>query len=424
MSKTILPGTIHGEITAVSSKSHLHRLLICAALSEGETIIRHGALCEDIDATCRCLSALGAQIERCNGEIRVIGIGSARTAKAEFDCGESGSTYRFLLPIACALGIDATFLLAGRLPQRPIGELVEQMQAHGASVSGIGTNCVRASGILGAGAFTIPGNISSQYITGLLFAMPLTGKSCTLTVTGNLESAAYVDLTLSCLHSFGINVLRDGNAFHVSAGQKYRSPGIIQAEGDWSNAAFALCAAAAGQGEARVLGLSMDSVQGDKAVLEIIRRFGADAGMQGNAAYVKGAKLSACHVDIGPIPDMAPAISLMGAMASGETVLEHVGRLRLKESDRVASILSLLRSIGANSWADEDSIHILGTGGERLPGGTVNSFSDHRIAMAASCAAAICAGPVTILEPESVAKSYPTFYEDLPRLGLMEGGVQ
>lgn len=521
MNRTILPGTIRGEIAAVASKSHIHRLLICAALSEGETIIRHGALCEDIDATSRCLSALGASVERGAGEIRVRGIGqnrptckrtdentnskearpvrsqkntlteearpdcganstqaekarpacganstqtekaqpvcgenNAQPEKALLDCGESGSTYRFLLPIACALGVDSVFALSGRLPQRPIDDLLGQMLAHGASVSGVGTDRVHVSGALSGGEFTLPGNVSSQYITAILFAMPLTGQDCTLTVTGALESAAYVDLTLSVIRSFGVSISREGNIFSCAAGQRYISPGLIRAEGDWSNVAFALCAAAAGMGSARISGLNIDSVQGDKAVLDVIRRFGAKAEMRfsadirdpletpsqgdttcvegahkqygsgcadsGYTAFVEGAPLHACRVDIGPIPDMAPAISLMGAMAQGETVIENAGRLRLKESDRIESTVSMLRSLGARAWCENDEIHIIGTGGVKLPGGAVDSFADHRIAMAASCAAAICTGPVTVTGAQCVAKSYPGFYDDLPMLGLEE----
>lgn len=421
MIKTILPGTIRGSLTAVASKSHIHRLLICAALSEGETVVRHGALCDDIDATCRCLTPLGASIERSEGEIRVRGICANRPKTAVLDCGESGSTYRFLLPIACALGTEAAFVLSGRLPQRPVDDLLGQMLAHGASVSGLGSERVLVSGNLSGGSFALPGNVSSQYITAILFAMPLTGEESSLTVMGKLESAAYVDLTLSVIRAFGVNIERESNVFRCAAGQRYISPGLIRAEGDWSNVAFALCAAAAGMGSARISGLNMDSVQGDKAVLEIIRRFGAKAEMQGDTACVEGAPLNACRVDIGPIPDMAPAISLMGAMAEGETVIENAGRLRLKESDRIESTLSLLRSIGAKAWCEGDEIHISGTGGQKLPGGAVDSFADHRIAMTASCAAAICTGPVTVTGAQCVAKSYPGFYEDLPKLGLEEG---
>ena len=420
MRRTILPGAIGGEIVAVASKSHLHRLLIGAALSEGETRIRHGALCEDIDATCRCLTALGASITREPGCICVRGIGQRRPAFAELDCGESGSTYRFLLPVAPALGVEADFLLSGRLPQRPVGDLLDQMTAHGARISGLGSAKVRVAGRLSGGEYTLPGNVSSQYITALLFAMPLTGEECTLRVTGKMESAAYVDLTLEAVRLFGVEIAREGNVFRCAAGQKFVSPGEIMTEGDWSNAAFALCAAAACGGSVRIRGLNMDSVQGDKAVLEVIRLFGAQAEMQGDFACVSGAPLHACTVDIGPIPDMAPAISIMGAMAQGETVIANAGRLRLKESDRIESTIGMLHALGAQAWCENDEIHILGTGGAKLPGGVVDPCADHRIAMAASCAAAVCTGPVTVLGSSCAAKSYPSFYDDLPLLGLKE----
>lgn len=420
MKRTILPGQIDGEITAVASKSHLHRLLICAALAEGETLIRHGALCEDIDATCRCLSALGATIAREPGCIRVQGISERRPAHALLDCGESGSTYRFLLPIAPALGVDAQFLLSGRLPKRPVDDLLSQMHAHGARSEGLGSKCVHISGKLTGGEYALPGNVSSQYITALLFAMPLTGEKSTLHVTGKLESAAYVDLTLAAIRLFGVEILREGNVFTCSSGRKFRSPGAVTAEGDWSNAAFALCAAAASGGSVRVRGLDPRSVQGDKAVLDVIRRFGARAEMQGNTACVQGSLLRACRIDIGPIPDMAPAISLMGALAEGETVIENAGRLRLKESDRIESTICMLHALGAQAWCENNEIHISGTGGKKLPGGAVDPCADHRIAMAASCAAAVCTGPVTVLGSSCAAKSYPSFYDDLPLIGLKE----
>ncbi|MDO4741212.1 MAG: 3-phosphoshikimate 1-carboxyvinyltransferase [Eubacteriales bacterium] len=420
MIKTILPGTVCGEAPAVASKSHLHRLLICAALSQGETLIRHGALCEDIDATCRCLSALGAQIERGSGSIRVQGVGGRRAERALLDCGESGSTYRFLLPVACALGTQAEFLLSGRLPQRPVRELTAQMEAHGAQVSGLSSARVLVGGGLRGGEFVLPGNVSSQYITALLFAMPLTGEDCLLRIEGALESAAYVDLTLESVRAFGVRIERSGNELRCPGGQSFVSPGEIAAEGDWSNAAFALCAAAASGGCARIAGLNEHSTQGDKAVLQVIRSFGAQAEMSQGRACVQGGPLRACRVDISPIPDMAPAICIMGAVAQGETVIENAGRLRLKESDRIESALAMLRSFGARAWSEGDSIHIAGTAGEKLAGGEVDSFGDHRIAMAASCAAAICAGPVRVLGAECAAKSYPGFYEDLPLFGLRE----
>ena len=402
MNKTVLPGRINGGAQAVASKSHLHRLLICAALNERQTIIRHGALCEDIFATCHCLGELGATVlclpygdtpvssrirqtpeielitSRAPGEIVVRGIDNSIHEIAALFCGESGSTYRFLLPVASALGINANFHLEGRLPNRPVGELIAQMEAHGATVSGLGSQTVSIRGEMTGGNFTLPGNVSSQYISALLFAMPLTGEKCTLTVTGALESAAYVDLTLSVLQKFRVEIKRKGNLFICEAGQEYISPGIVQAEGDWSNAAFMLCAAAAGMGTARISGLQSDSLQGDKAVLDIIRLFGAKAEMQGDTACVQGAPLTACRVDIGPIPDLAPAISLMGAMAQGETVISNAARLRLKESDRIESTIGMLRSLGADAWCENDEIHIRGTGGKRLPGGEVDPLADHR----------------------------------------------
>ncbi len=418
MDVIVYPGKISGELPAVASKSQIHRLLIAAALSDGETVIRHGALCDDISATVRCLSALGARISQEPGAIFVRGIGNISNKNCVLDCGESGSTYRFLLPVASALGAQARFALSGRLPQRPVGELLSQMQEHGAQVSGLGTNCVTVSGRMGGGNFTLPGNVSSQYITALLFAMPLTGEDCTLSVTGKLESAGYVDLTLEAIRMFSVEIAREGNVFSFKFGQKFVSPGEIRAEGDWSNAAFALCAASACGAQMRISGLRADSTQGDKAVLEILQKFGAKAEMQKDCACVSGGRLSACTIDIGQIPDMAMAISLTAALAEGETVLANAGRLRLKESDRIESTLGMLRALGANAWAEGDEIHILGSAGTPLSGGTVDACGDHRIAMTAAVAAAVCENPVKILGAQCVAKSYPAFFEDIRKIGL------
>lgn len=418
MDVIVRPGTLSGSCAAVASKSHMHRLLVCAALCEGETRILHGPLCEDIDATCRSLCALGASIDRRDGATIVRGIGSRRMPEAVLDCGESGSTYRFLLPVACALGTNAAFLLSGRLPQRPMTELMQQLSAHGAHFSGEGSARVCSSGKLSGGLFTLPGNISSQYITALLFAMPLTGEHCALRISKNTESAAYIDLTLSVLSLFGIRFERGAQLYRCAPGQQFCSPGVVHAEGDWSNAAFALCAASASGASVQIEGLCADSVQGDKAVLDVVRRFGAKADLQNGRARVTGEPLRACMVDLSQIPDMAPSVALLGAMAQGESVLCGTHRLRLKESDRVESILAMLRALGAEAWTQGDDIHIRGTGGAKLPGGTVDSCGDHRIAMASACAAAICSGPVVIRGAQCVAKSYPAFFDDLPKLGL------
>ncbi len=391
----IYPGKLSGEIAAIPSKSHAHRLLICAAFADAPTEIACPAVSADILATAGCIAALGAHVDRASGGFRVAA--GPRAPFPTLDCGESGSTYRFMLPVACALGADARFLLAGRLPERPMDALFAALSAHGITVSGRGTAVVETQGRLTGGAFTLPGDVSSQYISGLLMAAPLTGADCEIRLTSPLASKGYVDITRSALRMFGVQTEWDGDVLLVPGHQAYRTPGTARAEGDWSNAAFFLCA-----GDVKVTGLDPASPQGDRAVDEMIARFGKPA--------------HGVDVDVSDTPDLAPALAILGATATGTTRLLNAGRLRLKESDRIASIVETWTALGADVRASGDAIII--EGGKVLAGGTVDSYNDHRIAMMAACAAPLCENPVTILRAETVNKSYPGFFDDLQALGL------
>lgn len=420
----VQPGRLCGTLPAVASKSHMHRLLLCAALCRGETTLIHGPLCEDIEATLRCIQSLGARVVRLPGQMVIQGRANPPEEPCLLPCGESGSTYRFLLPVAAALGVTAEFSLSGRLHERPIRHLAEQLCAHGVQFSGIGSRSVGMQGRMEGGHFVLPGNVSSQYITGMLLAMPCTGQECTLTIEGPLASAGYVDITLAVLARFGIRILRQGNRFLCPAGQAFHAPGELCVEGDWSNAAFALCAAAAARTDMRITGLCAQSEQGDKEVLALLRRFGAESVLQGDTAYVQGRRLQACMIDVGQIPDLVMALCLPAALSYGETTFTNAGRLRMKESDRIASTVSLLQALGAQAWTQEDQIHVRGSGGALLPGGIVDACNDHRIAMTAACAAAVCTGPVQIQGAECVAKSYPGFFDDIRKIGLRWESVQ
>lgn len=397
----IQPGRLSGRIAAIPSKSHAHRLIICAALSGAPTKIVCPSASEDILATVRCVAALTAPTAptECGFHVRP---GPAAPSPT-LDCGESGSTYRFMLPVACALGASARFLLAGRLPTRPMDALFEALGAHGIAFSGAGTNTVTARGKLTGGLFELPGDVSSQFISGLLMAAPLTGADCEIRLRSPLASRGYVDITLSALRMFGIRAEWSGNSLLVPGGQAYISPGAATAEGDWSNAAFFLCAAAATGADVQIDGLDPASPQGDRAVQGIIRRFGAPP--------------RGIDVDISDIPDLAPALAILGAAAAGTTRLFGAGRLRLKESDRIESIVSTMGALGADIWDGGDEIVI--RGGQMLAGGAVDAWGDHRIAMMAAGAACISRGPITIRRAEAVNKSYPGFFEDLSNLGLL-----
>ncbi len=396
----VYPGSISGTLPAIPSKSHVHRLLICAALSDKETTIACPALNEDIEATARCLSALGADISY-DGTRFTVNPGISKQNPI-LNVGESGSTYRFLFPIAAALGADAAFELHGRLPARPMSELICAMESHGACISGIGSNKVIVKGTLSGGRYELPGDISSQYISALIFALPLTGADSEIILTTAVESRGYINMTLDAVRSFGIQIDWNGNTISIPGGQKYTSPGDIIAEGDWSNAAFMLCAAAACGTDVNLTGLTDKTSQGDSAVRHIIE--GCGKPIQGQT------------ISIADIPDLAPALAILACAASGETRLTDAARLRLKESDRIAAIVDTLTALGADASAGDNEIII--RGGKTLNGGTVDSCGDHRIVMMAACLAVISESPIIITRAEAVRKSYPNFFEDIRSLGL------
>ena len=378
MDLTLTPRPLRGDITVIPSKSQAHRLLICAAFADKPTQLACSETNADIEATADCLRALGAEIIRTQSGYTVFPA-NAVPEQAQLPCGESGSTLRFLLPIAGALGVDATFRLEGRLPNRPLSPLWEEMERMGCVLSRPTEKTVRCQGKLKSGVYTIDGGVSSQFITGLLFAHALM-EGCSLEITGTLESKPYVDLTKAALSLF----------------ESRRSPGYAAVEGDWSNGAFWLAANALGS-TLSVRGLNTDSLQGDRAVVEILRQLAAGTPT----------------VSAADIPDLVPVLAVCAAAKQGAAFTD-IRRLRLKESDRVASVIAMIESLGGRAEADENILTVYGTG---LTGGTVDSINDHRIAMAAAIAATVCREKVTVLQAECVQKSYPAFWKEYARLG-------
>lgn len=401
-----------GSVAAIPSKSQAHRLLICAALAREKSLVHCPRLNADIEATVRCLRALGAEIGRV-GEDFIVKPIAAPVSPAELDCGESGSTLRFLLPVAAALGVEARFTGSGRLPERPMGELCAALRNGGAAVSADRLP-ITVSGGLRAGTYRLPAKVSSQYISGLLFALPLLAGESLLELDGAPESAPYIDMTLAALRSFGVAAERERNTWRVPAGQGYHSPGSLSVEGDWSNAAFWLCAGALGRKSLTVTGLDSASPQGDRAVAALLRRMGAAVTEGGNSLTVSPATLRGIELDARDVPDLVPVLAVTAACAAGETRIVNAGRLRLKESDRIASTAALIRALGGRVTEEAEGLTIYGGG---LHGGTVEAWGDHRIAMAAAAASAACAAPVTIRGAEAVNKSYPSFFEDYRALG-------
>ena len=378
MNITITPRHLRGDVTVIPSKSQAHRLLICAAFADGPTQLVCSETNRDIEATVDCLRALGAQILSTESGYTVFPVESVPQS-AVLPCCESGSTLRFMLPVAGALGVDATFTMEGRLPKRPLSPLWEEMERMGCSLSRPTENTIHCQGKLRCGKYSIDGGVSSQFITGLLFAHMLL-DDCTLNITGKLESKPYVDLTKAALELFADR----------------HSPEYVAVEGDWSNGAFWLAANALGC-DLSIRGLNQDSLQGDRAVVDILQQL--ETGRP--------------TASVADIPDLVPILSVVAATKHG-AVFTDIQRLRLKESDRVASVIALLENLGGKATATENTLTVSPA---TLTGGTVDSCNDHRIAMAAAIAATVCIDPVTILGAEAVKKSYPQFWAEYRRLG-------
>lgn len=413
MNVTIQPSALSGSLRAIFSKSHAHRLLICAALSELQSVLPCPVFSQDIAATVRCLQALGARIDTADLSCKIVPTKGV-TKNAVLDCGESGSTYRFLVPVACALGADATFRLAGKLPQRPMEPLWQALEAHGITVSGKGSNTPHVCGQLLPGRYTVAGNISSQFLSGLLLALPLLQGDSALIITNGLQSGGYLQMTLDALESFSIRILPTATGFLIPGGQKYMLPEVLAPEGDWSNAAFWMCTAAARGSGITLTGLRHDTLQGDRAICSVLERFGAKVSYLPDGVAVLPAPLHAITLDAADIPDLVPAIAVAACAAKGCTVIENITRLRMKESDRVATVCAAVCALGGRAEATENTIKIYG---EQLCGGTVDGCNDHRIVMLAAVASVLCAQPVKILGAQAVDKSYPHFFEDFAALG-------
>ena len=390
MDLRIFPGSLTGTLTAIPSKSQAHRLLICAAFSNTETTLRCPATNQDIEATANCLRSLGAEIQYAEGSYHVSPI-KQFPSDAILHCGESGSTLRFMLPIAGALGVDATFILEGRLPKRPLSPLWEELERNGCSLSRPTENTIRCQGKLRPGSYTIDGSVSSQFITGLLYAMALMPGNSELSITGKLESKPYIEMTQQALALYGVSTTN----YRVSGNYPFVTPGDLTVEGDWSNGAFFLTAKALGS-NITVCGLFADSAQGDRAVAQILEKL--DRHIVVNAA---------------DIPDLVPILAVAGGARNGIS-FTNVGRLRLKESDRVETVAAMLRNLGATVQVAKDELTVFPA---RYHSCTIDAAGDHRIAMAAAIAATVADGPVTILGAQCVAKSYPAFWNEYGRLG-------
>ena len=389
MDITVYPHRLSGSVQVIPSKSQAHRLLICAAFADKPTELICRETNRDIEATADCLTALGAKIMRTDTGYRVFPVVEV-PQEATLNCKDSGSTLRFMLPIVGALGVNGKFHLEGRLPNRPLSPLREEMERMGCSVFFENENTLCCNGKLRSGAYRIDGSVSSQFITGLLFALVLMDAECELEITGKVESRPYIDLTMHALQLF--NTQLDGKYIHPSLSLK--SPGAVEVEGDWSNGAFFLAANALGS-NLQISGLSAVSAQGDKLCKDILE------------------KKDFIQISCKDIPDLVPILAIYAAANKGGQFAD-IARLRLKESDRVQSVCDMLLALGIHTYADENTLTVAPG---KFSGGTVDAANDHRIAMASAIAATIASGPVTILGADCVAKSYPAFWDIYRNLG-------
>ena len=397
MNVQILPCRPTGVVPAPASKSFVHRLLLAAALAESESRLTVTDTSADIAATVRCLRALGVLIQQ-DGDLWTVKPPERWNRSVTLDCGESGSTLRFLLPLVSAQGIDAVFTGSGKLPQRPNEVLLSAMRTHGVAVDG--GFPIRVSGTLQPGNYTLRGDVSSQYATGLLFALVSLHAPSTLTLLPPVASARYLDITVDVLRQFGASITRNDCTYTIRPASL--RGGAHFAEGDWSNGAALLACGFA------VSGLRPDSLQGDRAFLQILQDAGAVLHTENDAIRLDRSALHFSSIDADPIPDLVPVLAALAATASGDTHICNASRLRLKESDRLSSTEALLQSLGADIRQTDDGLWIRGK--PALAGGKADSANDHRIVMAAAVAAQKCLAPVIIEDAQAIDKSFPNFF--------------
>lgn len=416
----ITPSFLKGTVVVPPSKSVAHRVIICAALAEGRSIIENIDLSQDILATLDCVGKIGADIAIEGNTIIINNKGPIiNKGKINFNCGESGSTLRFMIPIVAALGIKGNFTGEGKLTSRPITEYIKVFDQKGIKYKCENGLPLEINGNLKGGEYSLKGDVSSQYVSGLLFALPLVQEDSILKLTTPLESLGYVLLTINALKLAGIKVLheKDKNTgfdvFKIQGKQKYNNF-KYKIEGDYSQAAFWLVAGALGN-DIWLDGLDVKSQQGDKEILTILEMVGAKILRQGNLIKAEKGKLKAFKADVSQIPDLVPVLAVLAAFCQGETCLFNGARLRIKESDRLYTIRMSLNSLGAILKEDGDNLIIIGR--DALDGGRSEAYNDHRIAMALGIAASLCRSNVEIAGANCIKKSYPSFWNDYVSLG-------
>ena len=396
-----------GEITVISSKSYAHRILIAASLGKTPVTVKRLPLCEDVKATIGCLTACGTKI---SVEENTALVTPQPFSDGVLDCEESGSTLRFMLPVAAAKGINARFEGKGRLPFRPLGAIKEVLKKGGISFDG-DTLPFSISGKLKGDGFTVDGSLSSQYVTGLLLALCAESGPKRLNVIGRKVSASYINITLDVLKQFGIEVSSDKDGYSLTVPEILPSPSVLEVEGDWSNAAFFLAAGLISS-KITVKGLKYPSMQGDAKIVSLLRSLGGDVKVTENGVVASPSKLKAAALNCSDCPDLIPILVFTACFAEGVTEISGAERLKIKESDRLKGITDILSSAGIKWRYADDVLYV--EGGKVSPF-VADCLHDHRLIMASSVLASVCGG--LLVNADGVEKSYPDYFEAYSLLG-------
>ena len=408
------PGALKGEINIPASKSYCHRAIIGASLSKGSSNLENILFSKDIHASIAAMESLGTKIEINQDKLTVKGEGYPVLKKTEINCNESGSTLRFLIPIALLQQEEVAFDGRGRLRERPLTPYIDIFKEKNIAFSKADGLPLKVKGPLAPGEYRLAGNVSSQFVTGLLYALPLLEGDSKLVITTELESKGYVDMTLDVLSKFSVQIEnKNYREFYIKGNQQYK-PIDYRVEGDFSQAAFWLCAGTI-NGDIVCKDINLNSLQGDKAIINILKEMGAKLEFGENSVSAKKTVTHGITIDASECPDLVPVLAVIGALSEGTTRIINAGRLRIKESDRLKAVATELNNLGAKVEELEDSLIIEGVAS--LKGGMVNTWNDHRIAMAMAIASLKCVNPVIIKESDCINKSYPGFFHDFADLG-------
>ena len=382
-----------------------HRAILAAMLANQPCVVDNVCLSADIKATLASAKALGKEYTYCDG--KVFFGAKKQVDNVVINANESGSTLRFLMPICGALGVTTTFVGQGKLPQRPYNILADEMTKNGVEFDKKEGLPLTINGKLQSGIYNISGDVSSQYITGLLYALPLVDGDSEIVLTSPLQSKGYVDMTLCVLNDFGIEIEQTANGYKIKGNQQYKAKDFV-VEGDWSNGAFWLVAGALNNG-ITVTGLDTNSLQGDKEILSVLKKMGAKTVEKQNEIIVEKSTLTGVEIDVSQIPDLAPILSVALACAKGKGKITNASRLKIKESDRLQAINDNLNAVGIKTLLGNDWVEIVGS--QNITGGIANGFNDHRVVMSMAVLSTQTQNGITTSDAHAINKSYPDFLD-------------